>query len=247
MAVDWSGDRRAAHRRIWIAEARAGELVGLTGGVDRAAATAHVIAAGDVVAGFDFAFAFPAWFARVLGCVTEDEVWARAARDGERWLAACDPPFWGRPGRRRPTRGPAAPELRATESTLRRWHPKSAFQVGGAGAVGTGSIRGMPHLLELRRAGFAVWPWDDARAPMALEIYPRALTGPVVKSSAQARAAYLEGDPRVPPALLATATASEDAFDAAVSALAMAERLPELLALRASVDPATRLEGAIWR
>ncbi len=112
--------------------------------------------------------------------------------------------------------------------------------------MGTGSIRGMPHLLELRRAGFALWPWDDARAPMALEIYPRAFTGPVVKSSADARRAHLAGDPRVPPALLATAIGTEDAFDAAVSALAMSARLPELLALRASLDPVVRLEGAIW-
>ena len=36
--------------------------------------------------------------------------------------------------------------------------PKSTFQIGGAGAVGTGSLRGMPHLLTLREAGCAVWP-----------------------------------------------------------------------------------------
>ncbi|MCW3010041.1 MAG: hypothetical protein JWO90_445, partial [Solirubrobacterales bacterium] len=114
------------------------------------------------------------------------------------------------------------------------------------GAVGTGSIRGMPELRALRAAGVALWPWDDARAPMALEVYPRLLTGAVVKSRAEAREAYLADDPRVPRGLLAAATASEDAFDAAVSALEMAARLPELLALRRSTDPVTRLEGAIW-
>lgn len=254
LAVDWSGDLRAPQHRIWIAEARAGELVALTGGLDREAAVAHVIAAGAVVAGFDFSFSFPAWFVRALGCATVEELWARVARDGEAWLAACASPFWGRPGRRRPVRGPREPELRASEASLATggrgggaWRPKSTFQVGGAGSVGTGSIRGMPLLAELRRASFALWPWDDARPPMALEIYPRALTGPVVKSSAAARKAYLAADPRVPAALLAAATASEDAFDAAVSALAMAAALPELLALRASRDPTTLLEGAIWR
>ncbi len=250
MAVDWSGARVAPERRIWVAEARAGELVALTGGVDRAAAVAHVVAAGRVVAGFDFGFSFPAWHVRALGCAGVEDLWARAAVDGEEWLAACAPPLWGRPGRRRPVRTAAEPELRGTEVALgcgaTPLRPKSVFQVGGAGAVGTASIRGMPHLLALRRAGFALWPWDAARAPLALEIYPRALSGPVVKSRAEAREAHLAGDPRVPRALLATATASEDAFDAAVSALVLAEHLPELLALRRTTDPVELLEGAIW-
>ena len=245
MAVDWSGAVRGAERRICVAEARAGELVSITGGLDRAGAVAHVIAARPAVAGFDFAFSFPAWFVRQLGCASAEELWVRAAHDGEGWLRACDPPFWGRPGRRRPVRGDAEPELRRSESALGR-RPKSAFQIGGAGSVGTGSIRGMPHLPALRAAGFALWPWEDARAPTALEIYPRAFTGPVVKSRAEARAAHLEGDTRVPRELQAAAVASEDAFDAALSALALAERLPELLALRASGDADTRLEGAIW-
>ncbi len=259
MAVDWSGAVRGAERRIWVAEAWAGELVALTGGLSREAAVAHVVAAGQVVAGFDFAFSLPAWFVRSLGCRDADGVWARIARDGEAWLAACQPPFWGRPGRRRPVRGPDEPELRRTEEPggshldsasgrerAAPARPKSVFQIGGAGAVGTGSLRGMPFLPRLRAAGFALWPWDDARAPMALEIYPRALTGPVVKSSALAREAYLADDPRVPPALLKAAIGSEDAFDAAVSALEMAARLPELLTLRATSDPVVRLEGAIW-
>ena len=35
------------------------------------------------------------------------------------------------------------------------------FQIGGAGAVGTGSIRGMPHLLTLARNGFGIWPFSE--------------------------------------------------------------------------------------
>ena len=245
LAVDWSGARRGAERRIWVAEARAGELVALTGGLSREAAVAHVLAAGEVVAGFDFGFSLPAWFVRSLGCRDVADLWDRVERDGEAWLTACAPPFWGRPGRRRPDRGPEQPELRRSEQGVAA-RPKSVFQVGGAGSVGTGSLRGMPFLPVLRRAGFALWPWDDGAPRMALEIYPRMLTGPVVKSSAAAREAYLAGDPRVPPALLEAAVGSEDAFDAAVSALELAARLPELLALRAARDPVTRLEGAIW-
>ena len=201
---------------------------------------------GPLVAGFDFSFSWPAWRLRELGCASAEELWARAAADGERWLAACAPPLWGRPGRHRPQRGPDEPELRATER-LGPGRPTSSFQIGGAGSVGTGSLRGMPLLPLLRAAGFALWPWDDAGAATALEIYPRALTGPVVKSSADARAAYLADDARIPPALLPVAQATEDAFDAAVSAVVLAEHLPQLLALRAASDEATRLEGAIWR
>ena len=266
MAVDWSGAARGAERRIWVAEARAGELVALTPGLSREAAVAHVIAAEQVVAGFDFGFSLPAWFVRSLGCADVEALWARVAQDGEAWLAACEPPFWGRPGRPRPARDREEPELRRSEMLLAGSvppepvtsapgprpapqtapRPKSTFQIGGAGSVGTGSLRGMPFLPRLRAAGFALWPWEEVRAPVALEIYPRLLTGPVVKSSADARRAYLADDPRVPKALFAAAVGSEDAFDAAVSALAMAARLPELLALRATTDPAERLEGAIW-
>lgn len=249
IAVDWSGDRRAPQRRIWVAEARRGELLSLTGGLDREAAVAHVVAlaaAGPVVAGFDFAFSWPAWRLRELGCGSAPGLWERAAADGEAWLAACAPPLWGRPGRRRPARGPERPELRATD-LLGPGRPGSPFQIGGAGAVGTGSLRGMPLLPRLREAGFALWPWDDASAATALEIYPRALTGAVVKSSALARAAHLAAEPRVPAALATVAGAGEDAFDAAVSAVVMAEHLDALLGLRAAADEATRLEGAIWR
>src|SRR5207249_2347049 len=100
---------------------------------------------------------------------------------------------------------------------------KSVFQIAGAGAVGTGSLRGMPALLDLRAAGFAIWPFDPPRLPMAVEIYPRWLTGRVNKSSPIARALYLAtrfGEENR--ALLRTAASSEDAFDAAVSALRMA-------------------------
>src|SRR5947207_2673911 len=59
--------------------------------------------------------------------------------------------------------------------------PKSVFQIGGAGAVGTGSIRGMSLLKRLSDAGFAVWPFDSAQFPLVVEIYPRLLTGSVKK------------------------------------------------------------------
>lgn len=91
------------------------------------------------------------------------EAWDLAAREGERWLAACPAPFWGRRGRPRPTFGPGQSPFRVTEDqqrTVAGIRPKSVFQVGGAGAVGTGSLRGMPELSRLRAAGFSIWPID---------------------------------------------------------------------------------------
>jgi hypothetical protein len=78
---------------------------------------------------------------------------------------------------------------------------------------------------------------------MVVEVFPRVLTGPVTKSSRDAREAYLER-------LSVTAeqrgliAGSEDAFDAAVSALVMAEHIDELLELETEPDYA--LEGKIW-
>ena len=153
----------------------------------------------------------------------------------ESWLRDCPPPFWGRRGRRR---GPE-PQLRLTELTART--AKSVFQLGGAGSVGTGSLRGFPLLRRLRREGFAVWPFDEPRLPLALEIFPRLLTGPVRKSRPEARRSYLQqrGWPT-------RAAASEDAFDAAVSALRMRARADLLRDLGPERDPVYRREGRIW-
>jgi hypothetical protein len=132
--------------------------------------------------------------------------------------------------------------FRRTELAVKRkFAVKSVFQIGGAGAVGTGSIRGMPLLHRLRSAGASVWPFDAPGWPRVVEIYPRLLTGPVVKSSAAARDAYLA---RRYPAL--GPIASEDAFDAAVSALTMARHADDLAALPTESDPELRREGRIW-
>jgi hypothetical protein len=63
---------------------------------------------------------------------------------------------------------------------------KSIFQIGGAGAVGTGSVRGMPHLLTLAKNGFGIWPFSEGW-PRVVEIYPRALTGPLNKGHERTR------------------------------------------------------------
>jgi hypothetical protein len=248
VAVDWSGRARGAAGFIWVAEVVGGRLVALTAGRGREATVAYLkglVAAGDerVVVGLDFAFSAPAWWLDAVGVEDGPELWAwMAAGNGEAVLRAepTPAPFWGRAGSRRAVALAGREELRATE---RGTGARSVFQIGGAGAVGTGSLRGMALLPTLAEA-YAIWPWEVG-PHVALEIYPRLLTGPVVKSSASARVAYLRRDHGdQAPALLAHAATSEDAFDAAVSALAMAAAADELRAL--SADPQKRREGAIW-
>ncbi|MFC5065982.1 hypothetical protein [Actinomycetospora atypica] len=252
LAVDWSGDRRAAATRIRVAEARPGELLDVRGGLDRAGVGDLVLdlrdAPAPVVVGMDFSFGLPGWFATERRATTLPALWDLARDDGEGWLRACEPPFWGRAGTRRPT---DVPLYRRTELDARDrgLNPLSTFQVGGAGAVGTGSIRGMPLLGAWRRAGVGVWPLDAAPGPrgvLVVEIYPRAFTGPVVKSSATARRGQVDADPRIPVALREAAAATEDAFDAAHAALGMAEHAAALAALSADPDPTSLLEGRLW-
>jgi hypothetical protein len=252
IAVDWSGAVSGAEKRIWLAEVTGGALRRLECGRSREEVGQHIVdlAGGrrPIVAGLDFAFSMPAWFVRETGAGSAAQLWSIAAREGERWLAACEPPFWGRPGKRRPAS--AAPQFRRGEAACARafgMTPKSVFQVGGSGAVGTGSLRGMPVLATLHDAGIAVWPFCTPARTTVLEIYPRIFTGRVVKSRVEARAAHLAREfPALPGSMRDAAIASEDAFDAAVSAMRMWEHRGELARLRRARDAETLLEGAIW-
>ncbi len=240
-AVDWSGARVGAAARIVVAEADpGGHLVDLRRGLDRAAAIGHLVRAaerGPVVAGLDFAFGLPAWYAAAVGARTGPDLWKIVADRGEEWLATIRAPFWGRyPQLTRPDQE----HWRRTDAE-QPVRPKSVFQVGGAGTVGTGSLRGMPYLLTLRAAGFAIWPFDRADAPVVVEIYPRLFTGPLNKRSAAARHAAVD---RLPSRLRATAAASEDALDAALSAVGLAARVDDLLG-RPPLGPPFDVEGAI--
>jgi hypothetical protein len=105
----------------------------------------------------------------------------------------------------------------------------------------------MPQLLRLREAGFSIWPFDAVGRPLVVEIYPRLLTGSVVKSDAVARASYLaEKFPMLASELRERAASTEDAFDAAVSALVMARHSAELASLSNETGEVASLEGEIW-
>lgn len=252
VAVDWSGaSGTGSTEKIWIATASSGRLRTLENGFTREEAIGRIVALGAdhprMLVGLDFAFAFPRWFADASGWRGPEDAWQAAKHDGDAWLAE-QPPFWGRT---RPRGVPAGDRLRVTEA--RSSGSKSVFQVGGAGAVGTGSIRGMPFLLTLQAAGFAIWPFDPPGARTVVEIYPRALTAVlapgarIVKTRHRSRLAVLaERCPEQDPVLRERAAGSDDAFDAAVSAIVMSRHaartpLPDL-----SSRPVERGEGWIW-
>ncbi len=234
-----------------------------------------------MVVGFDFCFSFPEWFVRgEMGCADAPAFWELVEREhGEQWLAAgcVDPRFWGRAGAGRGGKRPVEFSserlhrmLRATDidckiaavipeaeraARVKGIAPKSVFQIGGAGSVGTASLRGMPVLKRLREAGFAVWPFDRAglKRPMVVEMYTRLNTGAVRKSNAAARAAYLLRKRKedaayaaLPRGVMEKARGSEDAFDALVSCMVMTARRAEFARLRAPKDPGYRVEGWTW-
>lgn len=251
IAVDWSGAKKGASRKIWLAEVENGKVTRLEPGRTRGQVIEYLIGlarqAPNLIVGLDFAFSFAAWFVREKKAATAEEFWTLVSKDGEFWLKDCCAPFWGRKGR---MCDKSRCLLRQTEmqvAVVRGIRPKSVFQIGGAGAVGTGSIRGMPFLKLLKKAGFKIWPFDPAIPPLVIEIYPRALTGAVNKTDAKARSEYLEEHfPALDPEHGAKARSSDDAFDALVSGLTMARHHGSFACLEQATDPEILLEGSIW-
>jgi hypothetical protein len=250
IAIDWSGQRTHEEGSIHRAECVDGALIGVDSGLSRGETVEWLVREAArtprLVVGLDFAFSLPEWFLRRRGAKSVGALWRLVEDEGEDWLDGCEPPFWGRPGRKRP-REDEKRQFRRTEMEMRavrRAFPKSVFQIGGAGAVGTASLRGMPWLRLLRDAGFSIWPFDPKGWPRVVEIYPRALTGPVRKSREKGRSDYLARYVDVAAGLRADAAKNEHAFDAVVSAIEMSRHADRLVALRRERDYA--LEGRIW-
>ena len=239
-----------------------------------------------MVVGVDCCFSFPAWFLEEHGCGTVFEFWRKVAEGkGEEWLhRECeDARFWGVAGGRRNGKRPEEfcgdglrRMMRVTDyenkiaarmeggdparaAKVFGITPKSPFQIGGSGSVGTGSLRAMPWLMKLREEGFRVWPFEFAALgarprPLLVEMYTRLLTGAVKKSNPAARREYLLAKKRVDAAyaglsraVMVKALASEDAFDALVCCMEMVRWREEFAGLRATRDAVLRLEGITWR
>lgn len=207
---------------------------------------------GRTLLGIDIGFAWPAGFARGLtGQPRALAVWdwlaARVveapggpnhravAAEANRAFAGGGP-FWGdgtrdgTPGLPR-TRPPLPPGLawhRGIEqaAAFGRVHPKSQFQLAGAGAVGAQSLTCVPVLHALRAAhpgALAIWPFEpvgDARLVVA-EVY-FSLLAPVLA----------EALPRYP----CLDAAQVDLLARAVMRLAAAGALPALMAPEAPWD-----------
>jgi hypothetical protein len=279
------GQRKKIWAGIWTASSAAmGGTVSLESGRTRVELMEWLVELARetprMVVGFDFSFSYPAWFLRELGIGSAPEFWQLVADGlGERWLHQdCeDGRFWGRAGSRRHGKKPAEfcgehahRMLRRAETVLKvraemtdplavariaGIAPKSVFQIGGAGAVGTASLRGMPGLLVLREAGFRIWPFDapSVKRPLVVEIYTRLMTGAVTKSSEVARTAYLAKKRKenilyagISRGVMAEARGSEDAFDGLVAAMVMVEHRAEFARLRRTEDEVFRMEGQTW-
>jgi hypothetical protein len=253
IAIDWSGAKRNAAKKIWRAEFREGQPFDLPwNGKNPSEILDYLVRScgehRNTVVGIDFAFSFPGWFIADQGCRTAEEMWNRVEGDGERWLKECRNPFWGRPGKKNPRR-PENEQFRKTDRDflVKGIRPKSVFQIGGAGAVGTGSICGMRLLRQLSCECFSIWPFQPNGWPRVIEIWPRVLTGEVHKSDPNARKEYLDTHCHaLPTEWKRYAADSEDAFDAIVSAIEMNRYVGELESLQQEIDPQYSKEGRIW-
>ncbi len=274
------GQRKKIWAGVWTSFPRGKTMGGdvtLEGGRTRDELSDWLVALSQktprMVVGFDFIFSYPAWFLAEHGVESAIEFWhSVASGQGEQWLhpECMDHRFWGKP-KKKPFEfcgDQMHRMMRRTDMEVKivaqiadpakaervlGIAPKSPFQIGGSGSVGTGSLRGIPYLLRLREAGFSVWPFDRPTFPMVVEMYSRLMTGRVHKSSEIARTAYLARRRVESPAfaglsrtVLSKARASEDAFDALVSCLVMTEHRAEFPDLRQADDPVYAVEGQTW-
>lgn len=211
LIVDWSGgnDRGAkpAKDAIWTGVARAGIAEEPVYHRNRQVAeswiTDFLMAERDagrrVLAGFDFAFGYPAGFGQVLtGSDDPFAIWdwfAARVQDSPtannrfdlagqiNGLFPGTGPFWGNGLARDvvdlPRKGLARQDHGMTEKRHAEQNAKGAFpvwQLSGAGAVGSQVIMGLPTLARLRQhfgTDLAVWPFEPLTPPIALvEVWP---------------------------------------------------------------------------
>lgn len=230
VGVDWSGSKeRDGAKGTYAATIVGGRMVDIRSAGRKAMVEYVDGLAGRVLAGFDFSFSYPRWFVESLGCTNVHELWEAVAIDGERWLATVPDPFYGKNGKQRPPL--LADDRRSSERAL---GASSSFLLAGPKQVGTGTIRGMPFLVDLAARGWSIWPFDPSTERTIVEVYP-AICDVDVEGLA---------DNVLADRWRSLVQRVADARYALRAALTMWERQAELDAIdRTAIDP---LEGAIW-
>jgi molybdopterin molybdotransferase len=209
--VDWSGgnDRGPTPKKdaIWVCVARDGVAEDPVYLRNRAVTedwitkflTSERAAGRRVLAGFDFAFGYPAGFGKTLTgnddpfaiwdwfeARVEDHADSNNRFDVAGQINAMFPgvgPFWGNGLKRDvpdlPRKGLDRTGHGMTEKRMAEQHAKGAFpvwQLSGAGAVGSQVIMGLPVLARLRQhfgTDLRVWPFEPLDQPIAIvEIWP---------------------------------------------------------------------------
>jgi hypothetical protein len=199
VVVRWTGDAREAHEGIWIArvDVATGAVLELTSAYLRHAATSRLLDILEdtqaTVVGFNFPFSLPAWFLRDNE-LTAKALWADAALRAS-WLETCPEPFYGRAARRRPWPKPRGPLYRETELAAlaaRGIATPTVFRLAGSKQPGATCLRCAGALDRLQAAGVAIWPFDDPRLPMCVEIDHRLLLPDIDVFDRKARAHHID-------------------------------------------------------
>ncbi|MGJ8622014.1 MAG: molybdenum cofactor synthesis domain-containing protein [Yoonia sp.] len=224
--VDWSGgnDRGATPKKdaIWVCAARDGAADEPVYMRNRQLAERWIrtflqdeLTAGRrVLAGFDFAFGYPAGFGQVLtGSDDPFAIWdwitdriSDAPDQNNRFDVAAQinalfpgvGPFWGNglkrdiadlPRKGLAREGHGVPEKRMAEQQASGAFP--VWQLSGAGAVGSQVLMGLPTLNRLRRnfaSDLAVWPFEPLDKPLAIvEIWPSLIAKAVKATQPEGR------------------------------------------------------------
>ena len=199
----------------------------------------------NFVVGFDFAFSFPQWFLNEKGCQTAVEFWKLIEKEGENWVSNLCSPFF-----KKGTWASHNSQFRKTEEEIKQhtsMNPETVFKLVGPKQVGKSSITGMPILRKLRENGFNIWPFDQPKLPMVIEIYPRLFyDNKIKKSNPEQRWDFLKKYPGLSESHRIKATCSDDVFDAVVSALEMFNNMDKLAHVPHADDNFAKMEGRIW-
>jgi len=211
MVVDWSANGRPKTGRdsLWIACLCQGQAIKLDNPSTRAAAMtlieAHLREEASqgrrVLAGFDFAFGYPAALARALApdadwrtvwTYLHDHLVDGADNANNRFSLAAglnglfdgQGPFWGNglsrdipdlPRRKPQGWGDTLPENRRLADRLAQG-AQEVWKLSGAGSVGGQSLTGIAALEGLRRRmPLSVWPYDSVDTsglPVLAEVFP---------------------------------------------------------------------------